>query len=139
MKAVHYLPYCYHSVFINDILPKPKKRLFSWEVKVEGLMFADDIVVFARTVDRLQELLDTISEWANRWEMLVGHAKCGVMLFGAARENANDLKRERMDSSRKPIAVVEEYTYLGVKITPDLKESEMMNARIGNEDGDDSG
>ena len=33
--------------------------------------------------------------------MLVGHAKCGVMLFGAARENANDLKRERMDSSRK--------------------------------------
>ena len=33
--------------------------------------------------------------------MLVGHAKCGVMLFGAARKNANDLKRERMDSSRK--------------------------------------
>ena len=64
-------------------------------------MFADDIVVFARTADRLQELLDAISEWANTWEMLVGHAKCGVMLFGAARENANDLKRERMDSSRK--------------------------------------
>ena len=101
MKAVHYLPYCYHSVFINDILPEPKKRLFSWEPKVEGLMFADDIVVFARTADRLQELLDAISEWANTWEMLVGHAKCGVMLFGAARENANDLKRERMDSSRK--------------------------------------
>ena len=69
----------------------------------------------------------------------MGHAKCGVMLFGAARENANDLKRERMDSSRKPIEVVEEYTYLGVKITPDLNELEMMNARIGNEDGDDSG
>ena len=101
MKAVHYLPYCYHSVFINDILPEPKKRLFSWEAKVEGLMFADDIVVFARTADRLEELLDAISEWANTWEMLVGHAKCGVMLFGAARENANDLKRERMDSSRK--------------------------------------
>ena len=38
----------------------------------------------------------------------------------------------------KPIAVVEEYTYLGVKITPDLNELKMMNARIGNEDGDDS-
>ena len=69
----------------------------------------------------------------------MGHAKCGIMLFGAARENANDLKRERMDSSRKPIAVVEEYTYLGVKITPDLNESKMMEARIGNEDGNDSG
>ena len=57
-------------------------------------MFADDIVVFARTADRLQELLDAISEWANTWEMLVGHSKCGAMLFGAARENANDLKRE---------------------------------------------
>ena len=31
----------------------------------------------------------------------MGHAKCGVMLFGAARKNAYDLKRERMDSSRK--------------------------------------
>ena len=69
----------------------------------------------------------------------MGHAKCGVMLFGATRENANDLKRERMDSSRKPISVVEEYTYLGVKITPDLNELKMMEARIGNEDGDDCG
>ena len=101
MKAVHYLPYCYHSVFINDILPEPKKRLLCWEPKVEGLMFADDIVVFGGTADRLEELLDAIWEWSNTWEMLVGHAKCGVMLFGAARENANDLKRERMDSSRK--------------------------------------
>ena len=49
----------------------------------------------------MEELLDAISEWSNTWEMLVGHAKCGVMLFGAARKNANDLKRERMDSSRK--------------------------------------
>ena len=64
-------------------------------------MFADDIVVFARTADRLQELLDAISEWANTWEMFVGHAKCGVMLFGAARKNANDQGRERMDSPRK--------------------------------------
>ena len=39
----------------------------------------------------------------------------------------------------KSIAVVEEYTYLGVKITPDLNELKMMEARIGNEDGDDSG
>ena len=52
VKAVHYLPYCYHSVFINDILPKPKKRLLCWEPKVEGLMFADDIVVFGWTADR---------------------------------------------------------------------------------------
>ena len=51
-KAVHYLPYCYHSVFINDILPKPRKRLLCWEAKVEGLMFADDIVVFGGTADR---------------------------------------------------------------------------------------
>ena len=48
-------------------------------------------------------------------------------------------KRERMDSSRKPIEVVKVYTYLGVKITPDLNELKMMEARIGNEDGDDCG
>ena len=52
------------------------------------------------------------------------------MLFGAARENANEQKREWILQG-KPIDVVEEYTYLGVKITPDLKEAEMMSARIG--------
>ena len=31
----------------------------------------------------------------------------------------------------KPISVVKEYTYLGVKITPDLNELKMMEARIG--------
>ena len=40
------------SVFINDILPEPRERLLCWEPKVEGLMFGDDIVVFARTADR---------------------------------------------------------------------------------------
>ena len=30
----------------------------------------------------------------------------------------------------KPIAVVEEYTYLGVKITPELKETMMRDARV---------
>ena len=67
-------------------------------------MFADDIVVFGGTADRqIGRVVGWyyISEWANTWEMLVGHAKCGAMLFGAARENANDQKRERMDSSRK--------------------------------------
>ena len=68
----------------------------------------------------------------------MGHTKCGVMLFGTARENANDQGREWILQG-KPISIVEEYTYLGVKITPDLNELEMMNARIGNEDGDDCG
>ena len=45
-------------------------------------MFADDIVVFANSGERLQELLDEITEWSDRWEMKIGHAKCGVMLFG---------------------------------------------------------
>ena len=74
-------------------------------------MFADDIVVFGGTADRLEELLDAIWEWANTWEMLVGHAKCGAMLFGATRENANYREREWILQG-KPIAVVEEYTYL---------------------------
>ena len=117
------------SIFINDILPKPMKREFPWEPKVEGLMFADDIVVFARTADRLQFLLDRISEWSNTWEMQVGHAKCGVMLLGAARTEANIDKREWILQG-KPISVVAEYTYLGVKITPELKETMMRDARV---------
>ena len=64
-------------------------------------MQTTSLYLVGRQIDRLEELLDAIWEWANTWEMLVEHAKCGVMLFGAARKNANDLKRERMDSSRK--------------------------------------
>ena len=77
-------------------------------------MFADDIVVFGGTADRqIGRVVGWyyIWEWVNTWEMLVGHTKCGVMLFGAARENANDQKREWILQG-KPIEVVEEYTYL---------------------------
>ena len=35
--------------------------------------------------------------------------------------------------------VVDKYTYLGIKITHDLDEYKMMEARIVNEDGDDPG
>ena len=65
----------------NSQRPKGKKCQF-YKRLVYGVathnVGRDDIVVFARTADRLQKLLDHVSEWANTWEMSVGHAKCGV-------------------------------------------------------------
>ena len=80
------------SIFINDILPKRKKIEECWEPPVECLMFADDIVVFARSAKRLRKLMKKVTKWANRWEMEIGAAKCGVMLFG---EDICDKDRNR--------------------------------------------
>ena len=116
------------SIFINDILRKPTIQRREWEPKVESLMFADDIVVFAKSGERLQELLDEITEWSDRWEMKIGHAKCGVMLFG------KDISEE--DRNRKwilqggEISVVDKYTYLGLQITPELDEKVMEDGRL---------
>jgi len=47
---------------------------------IPGLIFADDTMLFARSVAVLQKLLDQFTAWSDRYDMQIGHSKCGIML-----------------------------------------------------------
>ncbi|KAH9248918.1 hypothetical protein BASA81_013430 [Batrachochytrium salamandrivorans] len=48
---------------------------------IRGLMYADDVGVFADSEQSLLAASTAIEQWANRWEMQFGVAKCGIISF----------------------------------------------------------
>lgn len=77
---------------------------------IRCLFFADDLVMFARTRAKMQEVLNALDEYCTQNRLTVNAAKTNVVVF-----------RERRSTVVRPfrlgnefIKVVEEYTYLGI-------------------------
>ncbi|KAH9263715.1 hypothetical protein BASA83_012864 [Batrachochytrium salamandrivorans] len=69
------------NLFINDTLdgvaPITVPGLPRDTNPIRGLMYADDVAVFADSEQSLLAASTAIEQWANRWEMQFGVAKCG--------------------------------------------------------------
>ncbi|KAH9260513.1 hypothetical protein BASA82_001135 [Batrachochytrium salamandrivorans] len=73
------------NLFINDILngvaPITVPGLPQDTNPIRGLMYADDVAVFADSEQSLLAASIAIEQWANQWEMQFGVAKCGIISF----------------------------------------------------------
>ena len=84
---------------------------------ITSLLFADDLVIFADTVGRLQKMIDVISKFCDRWGLSVNLDKTSVMVFrngGPLRHNEKWFLRGKL------LKVVSFYKYLGAMFTPKL-------------------
>lgn len=107
--------------------------------QVRGLMFADDVLVFAETPLGLQQALDTLGSWAQTWGMKVNARKSGVMplLMGPpttrSLEGGDALLSEegqhRWTIQGDEVATVPHYKYLGFHVTPDLDLKQALQRR----------
>jgi exonuclease III len=117
------------DVFINDILDGANHlgvRVDGLFKRVPGLLFADDLVLLASTGRKLSKLMKHAEAWANRWEMGIGAAKCGVMVVGGSDDRA---RRREWKLQGQTVQVVDKYTYLGNLFTNDLCLKAMAAAR----------
>ncbi|KAH6584450.1 hypothetical protein BASA61_007453 [Batrachochytrium salamandrivorans] len=93
---------------------------------IRGLMYADDVAVFADSEQSLLAASTAIEQWANQWEMQFGVAKCGIISFtghlAPRLDNPLDIRLHGQLVSR-----VESYKYLGVA----LYTSSSARARAG--------
>ncbi|KAH6580121.1 hypothetical protein BASA60_003023 [Batrachochytrium salamandrivorans] len=73
------------NLFINDILdgvaPITVPGLPQDTNPIRGLMYADDVAVFADSEQSLLAASTAIEQWADQWEMQFGVAKCGIISF----------------------------------------------------------
>ncbi|KAH9276022.1 hypothetical protein BASA83_001295 [Batrachochytrium salamandrivorans] len=73
------------NLFINDILdgvvPITVPGLSRDTNPIRGLMYADDVAVFADSEQSLLAASTAIEQWAIQWEMQFGVAKCGIISF----------------------------------------------------------
>jgi Reverse transcriptase (RNA-dependent DNA polymerase) len=78
--------------------------------RIPGLLFADDAAVFAETREDLEEAITMVNDWCERKGLRVNKGKSGVLFFGG------ELGRSCNAQSVGDIAVLNDYTYLGVNI-----------------------
>jgi len=101
-------------IFINDLEENVHGQVFK---------FADDTKIFRHIRDgmdsiKLQKDLDTITEWADKWQMEFNVSKCKVMHLGKSNpRNAYHMRGNRLN-------VVEQEKDLGIIISDDLKASQ---------------
>ncbi|KAH9272565.1 hypothetical protein BASA83_005065 [Batrachochytrium salamandrivorans] len=120
------------NLFINDILdgvaPITVPGLPRDTNPIRGLMYADDVAVFADSEQSLLAASTAVKQWANRWEMQFGVAKCGTISFtghlAPRLDNPLDIRLHGQLVSR-----VESYKYLGVLIDSKLDHSAWLKQK----------
>lgn len=122
------------NVYINDLLDEIKRRglgvlvpgverdsPFTAPVRLAGLLWADDVVLLAKSPEQLQEALDLVADWCVQWKMMVNGGKCGVMVVAKDQQAAvTALAGRSFTIGPESIPLVQEYRYLGVRLTADL-------------------
>ena len=76
------------------------------------LLFADDTVLFADTLEELQILMDNLQEYCCKWNVCVNITKTKSMVFkyGNRRENLN------LQYNGSPLETVNMFIYLGMTL-----------------------
>ena len=103
-------------LYINDLVDAINKNVCSIR------LFADDCVVYAKInseecVSEFQNCINSINGWADKWMMNFNAGKSALMRFSR--------KRKKIQSTyllnNTLVPVQEEYKYLGVNLTDNLK------------------
>ena len=73
------------SLYINDLPQLLKDNelgvKFDEVTRVPGLLYADDLVIFADNDDNLNRAFDVVNEWCKDWDLKVNVEKCNVIHF----------------------------------------------------------
>jgi hypothetical protein len=139
----------FFNIFINDffdnmpfdpvIIPRgARKKPTLPHMRLAGLLFADDALGLASTLEETCLLCDHITAWTEKNEMKVGITKCGIMEWGSDGDQGysvvSSLPSPEFDGRLKiggePVPVVDEYLYLGVTITRSLEIQDLLAPRL---------
>ncbi|MCO5591155.1 hypothetical protein L7F22_045136 [Adiantum nelumboides] len=103
------------NIFINDVINEAAD--FGVDIpgltqKIQGLLFADDLVLLADSPLELQNALDRLSTWAHSWGMKFGISKCQATVFFG---DLADLKKNgSFTLAGERVEVTDKYRYLGI-------------------------
>lgn len=99
--------------FINDIVScvNTDTDMFSIDdIYVFMLLYADDAVVFAKSAESLQNILNNIQDYCNTWNLTINTSKTKVMVFEKGRHSKPVIYLNGIE-----LEVVTSFKYLGVE------------------------
>ena len=114
------------SIYLNDIeetfLLKGIEGIDLGTCKICLLLYADDIILFSKNAEGLQESLNVLAEYCDRWKLTVNSTKTKVMIFrkgGRINQNLRFLYKNNV------LEIVTKFKYLGVLFTSGASFTEM--------------
>ena len=81
------------------------------ELSLFLLMYADDMVIFSETVEGLQDMLNVLYNYTQKWNLSVNIDKTKIVIF---RNGGNIKEKEKWYYNGTRIDVVNSFTYLGI-------------------------
>ena len=109
-------PPCF-NIYIND-LPAEIEKGKTDAVNINNhylnsLMWADDIILLSKTREGLQNCLNNLYAYCQKWKLEVNLKKTKSMVF---REKGTIITKALFHLNTEPILETKEYTYLGISI-----------------------
>jgi hypothetical protein len=132
------------NIFINDIfwpvsvtelgVEVTIKRRTPWtgdKVRIEGLLFADDLVALGKSWDQLRSFCDHLGAWSRANDMAFGIKKCGVMASSPSDHEAllEIVKDQPFLLNGDVVPVVTEYQYIGLMVNSKFDLDYMADCR----------
>ena len=97
-------------------------------LKMFLLLYADDIILFAQSSEELQNNLDTVFEYCQRYKLSVNTSKTKVMVFRKEVILPGDLV---FYYNGKEINIVNTFSYLGVAFSTSVSFSDCQKTLFG--------
>ena len=77
-------------------------------------MYADDTVLFANSKENLQNCLNGLNQYCNKWKLQINAEKNKVLIFSNRKVNSENID---FTIAGKSIEIIDEFKYLGVTIS----------------------
>ena len=117
------------NCYINGLVLELQKlgkgvRVETIQRNIDGLLYADDVILIADSPEDLQAMIDTVDDFNKKWQLTLNLGKSKVMVVSAASQTADDVP---LFYRRSRIEVVDSYKYLGIYFTSNLSWTKHFN------------
>ena len=102
------------SIYVNDLVKELNAVNCGIEIDgklISALLYADDIVLLAPDENKLQSLLNVLSNWCRKWRLVINKEKTKIVHFRNPRVNRCTYN---FNCGKLNIAYSSEYKYLGI-------------------------
>ena len=85
---------------------------------INSLLYADDLVILSWSKYGLQNCLNVLHNWSEKWLLEVNLKKTKIMIM---QKHKSKPKNIQFHIGKNPISITHEYIYLGLKLTQNTK------------------
>ncbi|MFN7454652.1 MAG: reverse transcriptase family protein [Pseudobdellovibrionaceae bacterium] len=103
----------FYTIFLDDLVKEIEDLNLGYELGaqllISILLYADDMVLVAKSPNALQKMLDVLESFSNKWHFEINTTKTKIMTLN------DEFRRHSWTFNNQPIEEVEEFKYLGIK------------------------